>query len=79
MPTNAGWVPTVLARTRLRPTASAAALASTSRSSVTSRWSQTKPIGATTTSRSPHLLSSATASQMSGSSHRSPPYLALLL
>src|SRR6185369_1446093 len=46
---NAGWSFTAAARSNPSPSSAAVARASTSRSYSTSTWSQTKPIGMTTT------------------------------
>ena len=48
MRTKRGCVPTVSARTMLRPTSTARLFASRSRSYRTSMWSEVNPIGATT-------------------------------
>jgi len=53
MDTKRGWDPAVPARTRFRPSSSALPRASRSRSYRTSMWSETKPMGATTTSVAP--------------------------
>src|SRR5262249_23183941 len=67
--TNAGWVPAVPARANRSPSRSACSAASTSRSKRTSRWSETNPIGETTTLRSPRSASRSRCSPMSGPSH----------
>ncbi|OLT23659.1 hypothetical protein BJF81_09915 [Ornithinimicrobium sp. CNJ-824] len=62
-------MPTVGTRSRSRPSSSAVSTASVSRSKTTSMWSETKPIGASTTCRTPRPASSRRWSLTSGSSH----------
>lgn len=69
MVTNPGCVPGVPARTYASPSSLAVAAASVSRSHTTSRWSETNPIGLTTTAVTPCPARSRRWSLMSGSSH----------
>ena len=62
-------VPTVAARAKGRPISAAVSAASVSRSNLTSMWSLTKPMGATTTPGTPAARSSRRWSLTSGSSH----------
>src|SRR5699024_5100561 len=67
---NRSATPTVAERATSKPSPRAVPAASVSRSHTTSMWSETNPIGASTTFACPAAARSARWSLMSGSSHR---------